>query len=565
MVTSPEEKVPQSTLQRGKACLRCRKRKMRCDGVKPACQQCGRAKKADSCEYDDGRGKTRTQLLREEIARLQDRVRELEGSDQGRTSVTLHDPHAVRSTAGSPYTSEGSASPSTFAQDTKDSPNLSRSNLPSTSSSSPAPGFSGSPFFPDPRVQVALTPEISNFLLATFAPHKEQSGYLASLDKLRERMNLTSELQPHPALMGAIYLWACFVSRPIPFSRHEEQYLAYALDHLRAGLDSRDRILDLIQASCMLSLYYLANGRLDQGGYHANSASGLALQYRVHAVPVESKEIYDLRLMKGEVSASQRILAFWQVYNLDHCWSVVLQKPSMVPNGHKVACPWPLSEYDLDSIQEAVGFRTVGPFLDGEMLSVSFTIQTLRAKATALFARADHLASSWFPVHNSLKPSNTFREEVQTLEHSIAQYLLSLVPVQQLSTTQSEDRYIYFTTHILTHASVLRLYGRFASEDSVAFSKCSHAARAVVSIIRHIADQDLMFLDPIVVPCWSYAADALIRELDALEKPWSLSDPTTTRNDLRTVLFALKKVRAQFPLAGLTIPTIQKRLGEPLV
>ncbi|KAH9007444.1 hypothetical protein EDB84DRAFT_1603425 [Lactarius hengduanensis] len=35
----------------------------RCDGAKPSCQQCVRAKKQDLCEYDHGKGKTRTQLL----------------------------------------------------------------------------------------------------------------------------------------------------------------------------------------------------------------------------------------------------------------------------------------------------------------------------------------------------------------------------------------------------------------------------------------------------------------------------------------------------------------------
>ncbi|KAH9991810.1 hypothetical protein BJV77DRAFT_484252 [Russula vinacea] len=53
---TPSRNTP-PTLQRGKACLRCRKRKMRCDGTKPSCQQCVRAKKQDLCEYDDGKAR----------------------------------------------------------------------------------------------------------------------------------------------------------------------------------------------------------------------------------------------------------------------------------------------------------------------------------------------------------------------------------------------------------------------------------------------------------------------------------------------------------------------------
>lgn len=79
----------------------------RCDGTKPACAQCVRAKKGDACEYDDGKGKTRTQLMREHIARLEMRVKELENPEQSAPSMTLFDPHAL-----SPYYSESSSSSS---------------------------------------------------------------------------------------------------------------------------------------------------------------------------------------------------------------------------------------------------------------------------------------------------------------------------------------------------------------------------------------------------------------------------------------------------------------------
>ena len=95
-------------LQRGTACLSCRKRKMvrvllsldsypiirsplcssslysppltqKCDGSKPVCQQCTKANRAADCEYDDGKSKTRTQLLQEKIQRLESRIHQLEG------------------------------------------------------------------------------------------------------------------------------------------------------------------------------------------------------------------------------------------------------------------------------------------------------------------------------------------------------------------------------------------------------------------------------------------------------------------------------------------------------
>lgn len=95
----------------------------RCDGAKPACSQCARAKKADACEYDDGKGKTRTQLMREHIARLEMRVKELENPEQSAPSMTLFDPHALspyysESSSGSSYDSPGKLSYSASASPT---------------------------------------------------------------------------------------------------------------------------------------------------------------------------------------------------------------------------------------------------------------------------------------------------------------------------------------------------------------------------------------------------------------------------------------------------------------
>ncbi|EJD02587.1 uncharacterized protein FOMMEDRAFT_28322 [Fomitiporia mediterranea MF3/22] len=107
-----------TSLARGKACLRCRKRKMRCDGAHPACAQCVRAHKADVCAYDDGRGKTRTQALRERIVRLEAELQRLrDGRGDSATgnlgmredSVFLMDPHAPPPPPSSSASSDSSA------------------------------------------------------------------------------------------------------------------------------------------------------------------------------------------------------------------------------------------------------------------------------------------------------------------------------------------------------------------------------------------------------------------------------------------------------------------------
>ena len=56
------------------ACIRCRRRKTRCDAGRPFCTPCGKA--GTSCEYVDPR--TRDIVSRERITRLESKLQEVE-------------------------------------------------------------------------------------------------------------------------------------------------------------------------------------------------------------------------------------------------------------------------------------------------------------------------------------------------------------------------------------------------------------------------------------------------------------------------------------------------------
>lgn len=60
--------------------------------MRPACGQCARSNIED-CEYTEG-GPTVSQVLEQNIADLEARIRQLEGGD---AAVVLHDPRAVPS------------------------------------------------------------------------------------------------------------------------------------------------------------------------------------------------------------------------------------------------------------------------------------------------------------------------------------------------------------------------------------------------------------------------------------------------------------------------------------
>ncbi|KAH7098139.1 hypothetical protein BKA62DRAFT_713964 [Auriculariales sp. MPI-PUGE-AT-0066] len=75
---SPNGRAPRAVpLHRGEACLHCRKRKMRCDGLKPTCGPCSR--NGTECEYEISPYLRQIQQLQDEAVQLRARIAELEG------------------------------------------------------------------------------------------------------------------------------------------------------------------------------------------------------------------------------------------------------------------------------------------------------------------------------------------------------------------------------------------------------------------------------------------------------------------------------------------------------
>lgn len=183
------------------------------------------------------------------------------------------------------------------------------------------------------------------------------------MDELRDSLALPIEDQRHPSLMNAIYLWACFISRPQPLSEHEDYFLARALEAQQEGLRMADKITDVVRASCLLALYFLATGRVLEGGYHSSAAAALAMQIGLHMdVPMEplgfTNGLDDLfsesKPLQTDIRRGERVLAFWQVYFVDRCWSVALRRPAVMPDGssasHAVNLPWPQDLEDYASV-----------------------------------------------------------------------------------------------------------------------------------------------------------------------------------------------------------------------
>ncbi|KAI0364440.1 hypothetical protein BV20DRAFT_1107388 [Pilatotrama ljubarskyi] len=595
-----EERKPTSStgpapLQRGKACLRCRKRKMRCDGMKPACVQCVRAKKADACEYDDGKGKTRTQIMREHIARLEMRVRELENPEQSAPSMTLFDPHALspyysESSSSSSYDSPGklsysaSASPTPFPLGEPDHRNMLSPLSIATPEVDPAAweSLNFSDLSSVPAVGSSFNgmeaPPLDHILLEIFIPHRHQCGLDVHVGRLRDSLGLPPNEQRHPVLMNAIFLWACYLSRPGSLSQYEQLYLARTTAALGDAMQYTSKVVDLIQACCMLSLYYLSNGRLLEGSYYSAAASTMAIQCRLHQIGSESQSMnvdtwdasFELPPPKDNVERGERIATFWQVYNLDRCWSVVLRRPATLPDSDhplaSITTPWPqrIEDYENEDLDIRSGSPTIRGFFvqQGQSSSLNgFSTNALRVKASALFESAHRLSSSWSP--RSLT-SSSFSENFAAFEHRIIRFTTTLLPLHQVGGAIPDDKYALIVIHSLAHASMIRLHAPFMRDDGVSREKSLRAARALIHLTKLVTDPDFEFLDPVIGSCWASAAKVLENELTRLQSSWP--DPLNTmevRSDLEALLYVMTKLGAKFPLIAYHSAKVQRCLdGE---
>ncbi|KAF6761179.1 hypothetical protein DFP72DRAFT_1062206 [Ephemerocybe angulata] len=555
-----------ATLQRGKACLRCRKRKMKCDGSKPACQQCVRAKKGDGCEYDDGKGKTRTQLLKETIAKLESRVRQLEDpSNIIPTSVMLFDPHDLTVYSGS--------SPDSF-EDSPDSSYLSAFPTASESSASPSTPWSqlqgaASPlappsmqdiFFDERHSPFQASNDVSVMLLDIFAPHARQCGLEMDMEVLRQSVALPITEQRHSTFLNAIYLWACFISRPEALSQNESHYLRLSLEAMPDALH-KGKYIDAIRASCLVSLYFLSTGRFPEGAYHASAAAALADQLGL-GKQAENLEMLDIKSFKTDAYEADRLLAFWQVYNLDRCWSVVLEKePVIVDSGQPSQddhCPVATGNRRVQDVNSVSQGPTIQAFLAGSISANGFSTAALRVKASALLSQVDRLTADWYP---GMKISAQMVEDVNKLEHAVALFQSTLMPIDQLDKILSEEKHSSIVAHTIAQTAIIFLHRSFAAENPISAEKCAQASRLCVAMIKHIGEKEFSFLDPIVGPCWSWVTDCAVSRLDALERTWPLSGTSEVIGELASLMYAMNQLSIHFPLVAPALSRVQDRLA----
>ncbi|KZT10443.1 uncharacterized protein LAESUDRAFT_425502 [Laetiporus sulphureus 93-53] len=494
----------------------------KCDGARPICGPCIRSNRESDCEYTDGPTPSPTQVLEDNISRLEARIYELEHPEMVTPSVTLYDPRSAPPVAGPSSVSACQAQNMPIAGSSGRQPTPTAFLIPAHSVQTLNPNFGSKP-----------SPEVIQMLIGHFLPHASQVGFFLHPARFIARATGPHAFTFAPALLSTVCLWGAHFSRDPALRAHEPVFLHRAVHSVTAALSQAPAhdLIHAIQAEVLLAHYFFAEDRLPEGRYHCNAAVALVLSCRLnklHAVPnpVSAAAVtrgVELSPPADAMEEGERINAFWSVFVLDKSWAATVGSPSHFNGSHdaQVDTPWPhdIKEYEHGGVPHGVqGSRTAEVFLADIVLDGGGVSSLARlAKAAALFERTTRLASQWTPTMVYVE---RFIADSLVLDSVIDQFIASLPPIGTPPT--QEDARKLLLTHTFALTATIQVHGTLKqAEGGTAQGKDVVAAHAAVAALDSIDLAQLAFADPILAILWTSVCRVLIGEIACVRVVWT--------------------------------------------
>ncbi|KAH9829682.1 uncharacterized protein C8Q71DRAFT_863060 [Rhodofomes roseus] len=532
--------VKQRRAPRGSACLGCKRRKHKCDGGRPVCGPCIRSHRETECEYLDGPRPSRKQVLEDQIARLQERVQQLEEAGGGSSPGAPGDSPVPSPASPS---SEGSVPRSQPQRDTRMA-ELSNAFVRRSS------GNQGTPpqTVPDP------SPGVVRMIVNAFLAHADQVAFFLHRARFLTmiQMAMQSPSTPSallaPALTNAVYLWGVRFANTEAMLVYEPVFLSRAVQALKHPLAnmSASTIIHTIQANVLLANYHFAMGRMLEGQHHCNAAVALALSCRLYNIrtmqaPQRSGSFhamdFDLPPPNDAIEEGECIRAFWHVYMLDQMWSFACKTPSRfdAPTGPLVDTPWPMEADDYANGRfppHIMGSRTVDEFLRGNPQNDrgGASRAALYAKAATLVGRSTVLSMQW---SSTAADPEQFAAEFVNLDNLTDRFIHSLAPVETAPDQQTASKLLL--VHTLACVASIQLHKSFREGDIPIANKDYAAALNVTAALDAINPAQVSFVNPILAILWTSVSRILIAEMVRLRSLWASTSVQVAHNDLQIV------------------------------
>ncbi|TFY66227.1 hypothetical protein EVG20_g4863 [Dentipellis fragilis] len=530
--TRPKFTGTHTSLTRGSACMNCRRRKLRCDGTRPVCNKCLSTDRAVECGYTDVQTRSRTQILEENIAVLEARIRELEYPDNVPASgpILLHNPLSGILRPGQP-----SHTPRRRMVPVASSPELSYLSEASSSADSTIEYYAAAS-----EIGEDLPPDIASRLLDHFFAHSSQLGWFMHPSRFRNALLQLPEGhndRPIPALINAVYLLGTTILLHSTDSRggppiDESVFLSRALCTIGvvlAGAPSH-QVVQGIQAHVLLAMYHYKIGLYIEGRHQSDAAASLIMACGLHQIrsaemPHNLLSFVDIVPVKlteprDQIEEGERINGMWAVFVIDRCWAVAFGAPLIIADndasGSQIDTPWPLDMETYERGPVYPNFQSRGTlrnFLAGINTSWPWENHSQLAQlgaASALFNRATYLASCWGPRVTDI---NAFYANFVSLDLRIEEFKSQLISLDSLEGTTTEIVRNMHSIHLLVAAAFIQLHSAFSQQNVGSRTKCFVSAEEIVHANELSKAHEFFIINPILGIVWAIACQVFMREL----------------------------------------------------
>ncbi|THV02236.1 hypothetical protein K435DRAFT_963262 [Dendrothele bispora CBS 962.96] len=482
---------PPVAFARRKACENCRRRKTKCDGVRPSCGSCmSNPQKFGDCEYADG-PLTRNQQLLNMIDLLKTRL-ETHGIDTDLSdpslsssfeSLTIHTP--VNPSPQSPHYPD-------FIGDPGPSP---RYRIPDE----------GIGYYPDPTTTYDPEDRVITFtptMYDSFLKHSIDLGFFLAPSHLRALLwpenHISNRDIVHPALRSTMHLWSNVIQDPM-MDHHEHILLPQVLQTAsfrNFGAEKsphRTHVLHVVQAEVLLARYFLYKGNIFEGKYRIAGVLSLVFDMGWH------KNTTPQTSLEGQ----EQNHAFWTVLNLNNMWSTAAGGPFLdfQSPAAQVDTPWPSINCIRSGNHQG---QTIMRFLTETTDAISLgsvCVLTCLTKAGILWQEATKLA---FECSNpaSTMPGyfDLFSSRFQVLDTIIRQFtkLASTIPDMFFNLYPKS----YILARTLGHLAIVVLHRPFVTQSSISCETTLVALRSIAHSLAMIDLKEWQIFDPISGILW---------------------------------------------------------------
>ncbi|KAF7376446.1 hypothetical protein MSAN_00060200 [Mycena sanguinolenta] len=500
------QKTPatQNLLVRGGACIFCRKRKVKCDGVRPACGRCSGVGRAQDCEYPDRSGRTEGEQLEASIASLERKILQLGGTLPTSPEILIHEPHLEGMPPGSSFSSWSNRN---RADRLEHEPRI-EITLPQNWWQTPVP-----------------PPGVVKILMDLFARHASQFGFFLNGPRIMSSVFSPDSRRPiSPSLLNSILLFGIHLSSSPALQAGENEFLNRAIRSV-APIQPHQATQN-IQAEVLLAQYFLREGRFIEAMHRINTATSLAIGCGLHRLPGPHipRSPFVLPSTRDAVEQGERINAFWMIMALHKIFSVIMQWPSSVSDilNQQIDLPWPLEMEVYESGIVPVNPQrqfTMTTFL-GDPMAANFEAANSSlaqySKAVALFERASYIG-----VNRTNLADPEEYAQFTLFEHGLIQVIQILPSFDNFEgrIDTIRQRLVTFT---LCQVAVIQLHSAFDNPSSI--HKCLNAARAVVAANQRIPNMQVWeHIDSTMGTLWVAVCQIIIRGIAAIKNPRAAS------------------------------------------